>query len=463
MRVTTLTDTPEFERIWEQVSSHTDTSRSHGKAIYDAVHLIAEQEMSGSIVLCGVQSGGLPLLVVSALEKLGTFRKVFLFDSFTEANSEAKLKALLDGTDYDKRGVQIIAGDLAETASQTSTLNISLLCIDPTPGIETDVALASFYPRTLQGGVFLIGPNMNQTNRKAVDDYFAESDYKTPVIWPVEPTSFGGVKAEARVEAEIDRYDYIPPGMTSPDILNLFSHAEIQDPWSVGWEYLRCEVPHIWRSDTRDTTGYRTGNASVEEATCLFELGRQFAGKRGLEVGSHFGWTGSHLLATGMEMDFIDPEFGDPARKAAVLEVFDAVAEGRTYRTWAGYSPDILGEVRRKGKGRLAGLKEDKWSFAFIDGNHDGDAPKNDAKGVIPHLAADAVVVFHDLTSPHVEQGLNTMRNAGFKTCLFNTMQILGVAWRGNVEIPVHIPDENVLPVFQAHLNKYSISPNNRD
>lgn len=201
----------------------------------------------------------------------------------------------------------------------------------------------------------------------------------------------------------------------------------------------------------------------MEEATCLFELGRQFAGKRGLEIGSHFGWTGAHLLSTGMEMDFIDPEFADPVRKAAVLEVFDAVAEGRTYRTWAGFSPEILPEVRRKGKGRLTGFAKDKWSFAFIDGNHDGDAPKNDAEGVIPHMAQDAVVVFHDLTSPFVEQGLNTMREAGFRTCLFNTMQIMGVAWRGNVTIPEHVPDQNVLPVFQAHLSKYQISPNHRD
>jgi len=115
-----------------------------------------------------------------------------------------------------------------------------------------------------------------------------------------------------------------------------------------------------------------------------------------------------------------------------VLEVFEKIPQKKTYRTWAGYSPDILDEARNKGRNTWLGIR-------------------------------DAVVVFHDLTSPYVENGLFVMQQAGFKTCLFNTMQILGVAWRGNVTIPNHIADPNVLPVTQAHLTKYPISPNHKN
>ncbi len=62
----------------------------------------------------------------------------------------------------------------------------------------------------------------------------------------------------------------------------------------------------------------------------------------------------------------------------------------------------------------------------------------------LPHMAPDAMVVFHDLVSPHVTAGLKVMKDAGWNIELFNTVQILGIAWRGNVSprsmcvIPTH-------------------------
>lgn len=244
-----------------------------------------------------------------------------------------------------------------------------------------------------------------------------------------------------------NRYDYIPLGMTSPNLLALFSYAKPSDPHPVPWPYLRKNVPHIWRSDIRNDTPYIIGNASVEEAVCLYSLASQFQGKRGLEIGSHFGWTGAHLLAAGLNMDFIDPEFSNPVRVQAVEAAFNALPDSPAYRLWAGFSPQIVPQVRA--------AAPDPWSFAFIDGNHDGDAPEIDAKTVLPLLADDAIVVFHDLTSPFVERGLAFFHNAGFSVRLFNTMQILGVAWRGAVEIPEHLADPNMTPICEEHLRKY--------
>jgi len=498
-----MSQSPEFEAIWGQAKNYTMTSPERGFALYSAVCAMLDQDIPGSCVECGVWKGGSSMIIALTLKARGVERDLYMFDTYegmtepgrhdldlnnmpaqklmegsmgdevaTLVKAQAGLddvKAAMEQTGYNMDRVHFVKGDIRQTALQTMTGDIGLLRLDTDFYDSTLVELEQFYPRLNRGGILIIDDFGHwQGASKAFHDYFErdETSLGKPMLWRIDYTGYGGVKSDADTEnmgATVGRYDYIPPGMTPPDLLELFPHAPAEDPRNVQWEYLRSNIPHIWRSDTRDTTGYKTGNASVEEATCLHELARQFKGKRGLEIGSHFGWTGAHLLSTGMEMDFIDPEFADPVRKAAVLEVLDKVAKGKTYRTWAGYSPEILDEVRNKGRKTWLGMRPQRWSFAFIDGNHDGDSPGNDAKGVLPHLAPDAVVVFHDLTSPYVEKGLFVMQQAGFKTCLFNTMQILGVAWRGNVTIPDHIADPNVLPVTQSHLAKYSISPNHKN
>ena len=58
-------------------------------------------------------------------------------------------------------------------------------------------------------------------------------------------------------------------------------------------------------------------------------------------------------------------------------------------------------------------------------------------------------------TSPDVAAGLSVFKKAGFSTRLFNTMQILGVAWRGNVTIFDHQQDPNIYPHFLPHLAEF--------
>lgn len=70
------------------------------------------------------------------------------------------------------------------------------------------------------------------------------------------------------------------------------------------------------------------------------------AGKRGLEIGTHFGWTGAHLRAAGLEMDFVDPEFTDPDRVRAVDEVMKAINSIMPYRLWPLFSPQGIPQIR---------------------------------------------------------------------------------------------------------------------
>ena len=54
-----------------------------------------------------------------------------------------------------------------------------------------------------------------------------------------------------------------------------------------------------------------------------------------------------------------------------------------------------------------------RWSFAFIDGDHDGEAPTRDALALVPFLEPTAMVLFHDLVVAPRREGLSRARSAG--------------------------------------------------
>jgi hypothetical protein len=85
-----------------------------------------------------------------------------------------------------------------------------------------------------------------------------------------------------------------------------------------------------------------------------------------------------------------------------------------------------------------------------------------DAIACEPLAAADdAMIVFHDLTSPAVARGLDYLRDhkrGGWRTRVYQTMQIMGVAWRGAVEPPLHHPDPAVEWALPDHLRGYDLS-----
>lgn len=468
---------PDFSAIWAQVEADTTASQDCGFALWAAVNAAVDSGLTGCFVECGECEGGTSRLIALTLLSRGErHRELFLFDTFegkTTASSPATdppeaqqsyifpyvsnadtltgaVRDAVARTGYDMRLVRLVKGTAEETLPHVQTLRIALLRLSTTSCETTLAALRHLYPRLSHRGMLIIDYyDAFAEVKTAVDTFFADPaiNFSRPVLWVMGNSGRGAVKTDATELIEIARYDYIPPRIELPDLRALFPFAEAQNPWQVKWPYLRPQVPHLWRSDTRNDTPYTTGNASVEEAACLFEFARQFAGKRGLEIGTHYGWTAAHLLAAGLNLDCVDPEFLREIRVRQVAEALDQVPERGQYRLWAGRSPDILEEVRAS--------QPDPWSFAFIDGSHDGTGPADDARGVLPFLAPDAVVVFHDLTSPHVEAGLAVFREAGFATRILNTMQILGVAWRGEVKIFDHLQDENIAAVTIGHLNKY--------
>jgi predicted O-methyltransferase YrrM len=480
-----LEDYPKpFPEIWAAVEPYTMTSRQRGFALWSAVNHVVDCNLPGAFVECGVWRGGSAMLMALTLLQRGAApRELFLFDTFsgmTEPGDQdvdlhgRPATALLDGshgeelselvkaeapldhvreamasTGYDMRLVHLVPGDVRETLPVTQTLHLALLRLDTDFYDSTLCELEVLYPRLVKGGILIIDDfGLGKGARAAVEQYFGTPEAKAgrPLLWTIEDTGRGGVKVDDATGVEVERYDYRPPGFEAPDLLPLFPHAQPSDPWSVNWPYLRKEVPHIWRSDSRHR-GVVTGNASVEEGHCLFQLALQFRGRRGLEIGTHYGWTAAHIVAAGVKLDCVDPALADPQRRKDVSDVLDAVEGSQGYTLWADASPQCIPGISRHG--------DEPWSFAFIDGNHAGDAPAQDARAVLPFLAQDALVVFHDLTSPFVEAGLDVLRQAGLSTGLFETQQIIGLAWRGDIAIPGHTKDRNVPPIWAAHLQKY--------
>lgn len=482
--------TAAFDAAWARVAPHTMTSRERGRALWDAVHHVVDAGIAGALVECGVWKGGSAMLMALALQAKGeTWREIILFDTFagmTEpsdldldlrgnsaadliagsagaaittlvqaAAGEQEVRAAMESTGHDMRLVRLVRGDVRKTLARTQTLRIALLRLDTDFYDSTLAELTELYPRLAAGGVLIVDDYGHwQGACRAVEDYFADNadGYRLPMLWAIDYTGRGAIKTDTRERIEIARYDYVPPGMSPPDLLGFFPQAVASNPWAVKWPYLRKHVPHVWRSDQRNT-GPITGYASVEEAACLHAVAGLFPGQRGLEIGTHFGWTAAHLLAAGLQLDCVDPAFADSVHLQAVDSALTAVAKAHPgpgrYRLWPGASPAILDEVRHSGSGV-------PWSFVFIDGNHDGTAPAEDARAVMSHLSPDAVVIFHDMTSPYVAAGLAVFRAEGFHTRLYNTGQILGLAWRGGVTPPVHQADPNTEGIFIPHLGPYT-------
>jgi hypothetical protein len=270
------------------------------------------------------------------------------------------------------------------------------------------------------------------------------NDNAAPRSTFVEFVDFSDVEPVSKTVWPGERRDYVSPGMARPDLSAAFPDLAIGDPATLEWPYLRKDAPHIWRSDARSHRNPYIGVISVDEAATLHNNALPFRGRRGLEIGCHYGWSTGHLVAAGLLLDVIDPGLGYPDQMRDVADSLARVGGPGEAKLWAGFSPSIVPAVRA--------TRPEPWSFAFIDGYHEGRAPLDDAEAVIGLMADDAAVMFHDLVSPHVAAGLARFQRAGWSVGLYNTMQIMGIAWRGAFSPRAHVADADMPPIEAAHL-----------
>ncbi|NJL67423.1 MAG: glycosyltransferase [Microcoleus sp. SM1_3_4] len=246
--------------------------------------------------------------------------------------------------------------------------------------------------------------------------------------------------------------DYVSPGLSIIQPDSCFSNMIVGNKSGCVWPYLRREIPHNWYVDRRQPI---VGFVSRDEAHIIYNTALKFKGKKALEIGCWLGWSACHLALAGVDLDVIDPvlatqEFyesvNNSLRTAGILEKVNLIA---------GYSPQKVEE--------LATQLQRKWSLIFIDGNHEAPGPLNDAIICEQVAEEDALILFHDLASPDVAQGLDYFKEKGWNTMVYQTMQIMGVAWRGNVEPVIHQPDPNIDWKLPAHLQHYYVSGSLQD
>jgi glycosyltransferase involved in cell wall biosynthesis/predicted O-methyltransferase YrrM len=252
---------------------------------------------------------------------------------------------------------------------------------------------------------------------------------------------------DADSPSELPVYDYVSPGLSiiRPDFA--FPEMVAGDTQTPRWRWLRRWVEQNWYTDYRNPD---VGFASRDEAAIIFNAARLVRGKPCLEIGCWRGWSAVHLaLGSGM-LDIVDPVIADPDFAESLHKSCDAAGVLDAVTFHAGFSPAAVDA--------LASATGKKWSLIFVDGDHEGDGPRRDAEAAMRHAAETAMVLFHDLASPFVAAGLDAMRNAGWRTMVYQTMQIMGVAWRGDVEPPEHIPDPNVFWTLPGHLAGYHVS-----
>ncbi|MEG4336974.1 glycosyltransferase [Microcoleus sp. D3_18_C2] len=245
--------------------------------------------------------------------------------------------------------------------------------------------------------------------------------------------------------------DYVSPGLKVilPDAY--FPNMIVGDTQTCSWPYLRREIKHNWYVDRRANS---VGFLSRDEAHILYNTALQFKGKKALEIGCWLGWSACHLALAGVELDVVDPLLEREDIRQSVIDSIQGALNASGVQTSVelipGYSPQRVEEYSAQ--------FNRKWSLIFIDGEHGGDGPLNDAIACEKLAEEDAIILFHDLTAPDVAKGLDYLKERGWNTVIYQTMQIMGAAWRGKVEPVKHQPDPKISWQLPAHLHGYKIS-----
>jgi len=196
---------------YEIISStlpYTMTSAARMYALMEAVRYVFNNNISGSIVECGVWKGGSMMAVAKTLLDLNCCDiDLYLFDTFEgmtkpsdsdiqlqseelanekferlkiNENSSNWVRALLDevrknlfSTGYDKEKIHFIKGKIEETLPQKNPNKISILRLDTDWYESTLHELVHLFPLLSHGGVLIIDDyDWWKGQRKAVDEYF---------------------------------------------------------------------------------------------------------------------------------------------------------------------------------------------------------------------------------------------------------------------------------------------------
>jgi hypothetical protein len=254
--------------------------------------------------------------------------------------------------------------------------------------------------------------------------------------------ALGETRSESRPQKIAD-HDYVSPTLQKINCDSFFPNLMIGNKSGCVRPYIRRNIPHHFYVDRRAPG---VGFMSRDEVTLLYNTALQFHGLPALEIGCWLGWATCHLALAGLRLDVVDPILN---RK----DVHDSVTASLRA---AGIrdSVNLIGDSSPGKIHELASVHGCKWSFFAIDGNNTDPHPLEDAKACEAHAATDAMIFFQNLSSPEVAMGLEYLRGRGWHTRIYQTMQIIGAAWRGSVKPVDHVPDPDVIWETPMHLQQ---------
>jgi len=262
------------------------------------------------------------------------------------------------------------------------------------------------------------------TQKNYLVERFLEADMTSSLIGVIE----GSLKQKSY-------YDYVSPNLTPIDLRPLFPSLDSGVVRS-NWDYLRSHIPHqMYFHRDYPMVGY----FNLDEATILYNIALQFPRKNMLEIGCWFGWCSLHLLQVPeSQLTIVDVLLGESLRNQS---------------PWKAYLVNLLYDTNLISRTQLIPTKSeqffeqyegDPFDLILIDGDHEGEAPLADAIAASKVVSDRCAIIFHDLVSPDVYKGFLYLVEQGWKFRIYTTQQMIGVVFRGNVDLPLHCPDPAV-------------------
>ena len=188
-----------------------------------------QNNIPGDFVECGVWRGGHGILAKKIFERMGSSKKVWMFDTFegmaeptepdVNANTKEKASIKYQGQNkgnhvdwcyssledvkkccqvsgIDINSIKFVKGDVCNTLNDPANRpdEIAVLRLDTDWYKSTKTELEWLYPTLSNSGVLIIDDYGHwQGSRKAVDEYFANSKYK-PLFNVVDYTGRSAIK-----------------------------------------------------------------------------------------------------------------------------------------------------------------------------------------------------------------------------------------------------------------------------
>lgn len=199
----------DFLEIYQKCRPFTMTSIERMYAAWKAARYVAQNQVSGAIVECGVWKGGSTMVMAYALQQMGvTDRLIYLYDTYegmsepTEKDKDLsgtsaqgtwvdnqtdsvnewcyspleEVQKNLQSTGYPIENIHFVKGKVEDTMPATLPKQIALLRLDTDWFDSTYHELIHLYPLLVEKGVLIIDDYGHwQGAREAVDKYFAEN------------------------------------------------------------------------------------------------------------------------------------------------------------------------------------------------------------------------------------------------------------------------------------------------